>query len=269
MGTAFDINVLLHGPARCSAPPCPCMSTCKQLIGFLWLCIENVAKHANACCVLLRSRTVLVLDVTSRRADAPCGPAVRVGDTDVPGTIASCCRAAALQYLRLLTSLGAPEHQARAQPMSCEYRQSTQLDSDAKRPVPEEPRKAQVDSCRLLSSAHSLSLTPLNTARRRRSQRPRSTGSARGLQGQGARQDLAGRRPRAGATAIVLCRVPYPTLPDPMPRDSPAARAGADAAAGRGRRARAQRLGRARAAGRRRGRGRARRLRRRRRRRRP
>jgi len=65
---------------------------------------------------------------------------VRVGDTDVPGTIASCCRAAALQYLRLLTSLGAPEHQARPQPRSGECGQPAQLDSGAERPVHEQPR---------------------------------------------------------------------------------------------------------------------------------
>ena len=32
----------------------------------------------------------------------------------VPGTTASCCRAFALQYIRLLTNLGEPSHQVQA-----------------------------------------------------------------------------------------------------------------------------------------------------------
>ncbi|KAK9845519.1 hypothetical protein WJX81_008428 [Elliptochloris bilobata] len=75
MTLAFDIEVLLHGPAR---------------------------------------RTIVVLDETSQHVHDACGPAVRVGQADVHGTIASCCRAIALQYIRLLTALGEASQQVLA-----------------------------------------------------------------------------------------------------------------------------------------------------------
>ena len=55
----------------------------------------------------------MVLDET-RSQPEPCGPAVSVEQVAVPGTTASCCRAFALQYIRLLTNLGEPSHQVQA-----------------------------------------------------------------------------------------------------------------------------------------------------------